>query len=509
MPAPLWEALVRHVASRPQPWHVPGHKMGRGAPPDLLQWLGPGLRLDLTELPGLDDLHHPEGPIAEAQRLAAEAVGADETFFLVGGSTAGNIAMVLAACRPGEEVLVSRHVHKSVIAGLALAGVSVRTVAPGWEEDIGVAGGVSPDAVERMLGRHPDIRAVLLTSPTYHGLCSDLTRIAEVVHRRGGLLLVDEAHGAHFSFAPGFPPSALRCGADASVQSWHKTAGSLTQSAMLLVRGERLDRDRLRRVLGMIQSSSPSYLLMASLDLARDWMSGEGGSRLAWVAEALAGVRAFLENSGMVKVLSAERAVAALAPYLDPARLTVGVLPSGRTGADWDSALRSRGVWAELAEPTAVTFVAGPGDDRNTVSRLQAVLGAVLEEMAGTPREEGEVARGQAEAARRWSAMLRSLWTEGLPAEEPLFPRWWFAGARWVPEEEAVGLISAQAVVPYPPGIPLLLPGERITSAHVDLLRLGRQLGIRVEGLPRSGAPLLAAASPEGGTQIERGVYHL
>ncbi|MBX6394423.1 MAG: aminotransferase class I/II-fold pyridoxal phosphate-dependent enzyme [Alicyclobacillaceae bacterium] len=499
MAAPLWEALLRHISGRPRPWHVPGHKMGRGAPPELIRWMGPGLRLDLTELPGLDDLHEPEGAIAEAQALAAQAAGADETFFLVGGSTAGNLAMLLAACRPGETVLIARNAHKSVIHGLALAGAEAVAVAPEWDGEVGVACGVSVEAVCRMLEAHPGVRTVLVTSPTYHGVCSDLAAIAEVVHRRGGLLLVDEAHGAHFPFVPGSPPTALSCGADAAVQSWHKTAGSLTQSAMLHVRGERLDRDRLRQALTMIQSSSPSYLLMASLDLAREWMTGEGGTRLVEAATELAKLRLDLAGVPILAVLSEDRVRRAAAPFLDGTRLTVGVAPSGRTGSQWEEALRRRGVWAELVEPTAVTLVAGPGDDGRSVGRLAEVLWDVVREM-GEDRERGEAHQwvGRQKEAMEWLVLLQRLWEE-TAGGEPIRPFLWNAPVRWVPAEQAVGRISARAVIPYPPGIPLLLPGERVRPLHVELLKLGRDLSVRFQGLKADGDRMLAVVEEVAG----------
>ncbi|MDI3256734.1 MAG: aminotransferase class I/II-fold pyridoxal phosphate-dependent enzyme [Kyrpidia sp.] len=493
MPTPLWDALVRHVSRRPAAWHVPGHKMGRGAPPDLLRWLGPGLRLDLTELPGLDDLHQPEGPIAEAQALAARAAGADESFFLVGGSTAGNVALLLASCEPGETVLVARNVHRSVMSGLILAGASAITVAPDWEDEVGIPGGVRPEAVERALQAHPEVRTVIVTSPTYHGICSDLARLAEVVHRCGGRLFVDEAHGAHVCFVPGSPPCALDSGADAAVQSWHKTAGSLTQSAVLHVRGNRVDRARLRQALALVQSSSPSYLLMASLDLARQWMLEEGGRRLQEAARALEELRRGLENGNGLVPLTKERACRAGGTDIDGARLTLGVGPSGKTGLEWGAALRRRNTWAELEEPTAVTFVAGPGDDGVTVGKLARVLEDVRREMADSPVRSGS---GLSAPGHRpfsgtgWTALLKELWRQE-SAGEAIRPCLGRAIAGRIPVEQAVGRRCGQAVIPYPPGIPLLLPGERIQPVHVELIRTGRALNVRMQGVP-DGPPTVA-----------------
>ncbi|ATY83600.1 arginine decarboxylase [Kyrpidia spormannii] len=485
MPTPLWEALVRHVAARPVPWHVPGHKMGRGAPPDLIRWLGAGLKLDLTELPGLDDLHQPEGPIAEAQVLVAQTFGADESFFLVGGSTVGNIAMLLATCEPGETVLIARNVHRSVISGLMLAGASALVVAPDWEYDLGVPGGIRVETVARILGAHPEIRTVLVTSPTYHGVCSDLASLAEEVHRRGGLLLVDEAHGGHFPFVQGSPPGALASGADAVVQSWHKTMGSLTQSAVLHLRGNRVDRQRIRESLATVQSSSPSYLLMASLDLARQWMQDEGGRRLDSVVQTLAQVREELDAVPGVDVLTAERARRAGGVGLDPARLTLGVVGSRGTGIEWGEALRRRGIWPELEEPTAVTFVAGPGDDSRIIGRLVKGLQDVAMEIGGG----GEPAEGRRGSrvfpgteAAEWAALLQELWhnEEGQDLIRPRLAR----KVRWVPLGKALGLQAARAVIPYPPGIPMLLPGERIRPLHNELIRMGRSMGVRLVGMP-------------------------
>ncbi|MCK9905412.1 aminotransferase class I/II-fold pyridoxal phosphate-dependent enzyme, partial [Frankia sp. Cpl3] len=270
--APLFEALERHAEKKPHPFHIPGHKMGNSfdrAGKDVYRNILP---LDMTEISGLDDLHQPEDVIAEAQSLAAEAFWAEQTKFLIGGSTVGNMALIMTVCKPGDKILVQRNCHKSVYNGAILARANPVFIVPAVDLATGVAAGFRREDVERALQAHPEAKAVFLTNPTYYGMGIDLAKMAAVIHRHDIPLLVDEAHGAHFGFHPALPGSAMQAGADAAVQSTHKMGTSLTMSSMLHIQGPRIDRDKLFRVLAMIQSSSPSYPLMASLDLARRYM---------------------------------------------------------------------------------------------------------------------------------------------------------------------------------------------------------------------------------------------
>lgn len=269
--APIYEMLEQYRVKGNISYHVPGHKNGEaysgfgGA-----GYLDEIMKYDVTEITGTDDLHHPEGVIKEAQALTADCFGAEESFFLVGGSTAGNLALILTVCpKPGMVMILQRNVHKSVIHGLMLAGVQAVFLEPLLDMDSGLAVAPAAETVQAALAAYPEAAAVLVTMPNYYGMGSDLAPLARICHNSGVPLLVDEAHGAHYGQHPALPAGALRCGADGVVQSTHKMLPALTMGAMLHVQGPRLDRALLRQRLAMVQSSSPSYPVMASLDLAR------------------------------------------------------------------------------------------------------------------------------------------------------------------------------------------------------------------------------------------------
>jgi arginine decarboxylase len=286
--APLYERLIEYAQSGNRSYHVPGHKNGAAyhlplssiqptTKPLSMDYMRELLRLDVTEIEGTDDLHHPEGVIQEGQELAARCFGAEETYWLVGGSTSGNLALLLSVCQqPGDLIIVQRNVHKSVIHGLMLAGAKAVFLTPEIDELSGLAVVPSTETVRQALQRYPQARAVLLTSPNYYGMGRDLSAIAHHCHEQGIPLLVDEAHGAHYGHHPRFPQSALASGADGVVQSTHKMLSAMTMGAMLHVQGELLDRELVRQRLAMIQSSSPSYPIMASLDLSRYWLDYAG-----------------------------------------------------------------------------------------------------------------------------------------------------------------------------------------------------------------------------------------
>ncbi|MEC0207287.1 aminotransferase class I/II-fold pyridoxal phosphate-dependent enzyme, partial [Paenibacillus lautus] len=291
--APLAEALMGYRERGASSFHVPGHKNGRAyaGEGNATEMLREAMRIDVTEITGTDDLFHPEGVIQEAQELAADCFGAEESFFLVGGSTAGNLALILTVCRePGDILLVQRNVHKSVLNGLMLAGAQAVFLQPEMDKQSGLAVAPSEATLTAALEAYPEAKGAIITMPNYYGMGSDLRPLAKACHERGIPLLVDEAHGAHYGQHPQLPMNALSCGADGVVQSTHKMLAAMTMGAMLHVQGGLLDRSLLRQRLAMVQSSSPSYPLMASLDLARRLLHKQGAG--AFTA-GLAAVEAF------------------------------------------------------------------------------------------------------------------------------------------------------------------------------------------------------------------------
>ncbi|MFN5893855.1 MAG: aminotransferase class I/II-fold pyridoxal phosphate-dependent enzyme, partial [Dolichospermum sp.] len=274
---PLIEALKACTTRSHAPFYTPGHKRGQGISPIFSDLLGKDVfRADLTELTELDNLFTPQSVILAAQELAAEAFGAEKTWFLVNGSTCGIAAAILATCRMGEKIILPRNVHSSVISGLILSGAIPIFINPEYDEYLDITYSIRPELVKAALIKHPDTKAVLIVYPTYNGVCGDIKAISHLTNQYNIPLIVDEAHGAHFHFHPQLPTSALTAGADLTIQSIHKTLGAMTQASMLHIQGNRIDIDRINKALQLVQSTSPSFILLASLDAARHQMAIHG-----------------------------------------------------------------------------------------------------------------------------------------------------------------------------------------------------------------------------------------
>lgn len=431
---------------------------------------------DVTEVEGLDNLHEPEDVIAEAQQLAAVCFGADESFFLVGGATIGNLALVLALCDSDDLLVVQRDVHQSVLYGLQLAGARAVFVAPRVCPHSGLPAGVRPEDVRLALERYPEAKAVFLTDPNYYGAGCDLRAVAEAAHTAGKPLLVDAAHGAHYGFHPGLPPSALACGADAAVLSAHKSLPVLTMGAMLLLRGGRVPGDELRRMLRMVETSSPSYPVMASLDLARAWLDRNG--QAAWepaleavrrLRERLADVRRFREWDG------------GPAKTKDPLKVALYDATAALDGLRLKRELERRGCYPEMADARFVLCAFGAGSRTEDADRLADAL----EEIDRALAVEG----GQSAGSGPEPACAIGEAFAALPAvSEPVaFSRRPPRSVERVPLEDAVGRTAAEPVVPYPPGVPVVMPGEKITSGAVRALVALRELGCRFVGAAQAG----------------------
>lgn len=467
--APLYEALVRHAAARPSSFHVPGHKHGAALSEEERAWFGRVTKIDLTELSGLDDLHQPEGAIREAQELAADCFGAERTFFLVGGSTAGNMAMILAACERGDLLLVQRNVHKSVLHGLMLAGARAVFLTPRIDEASGIAAGVDIGDVREALARYPEARGLLVTNPNYYGMADDLRALAELLHAHGKPLLVDEAHGAHFGLHPELPPSALSCGADAVVQSTHKMLTAMTMGAMLhLGSGSRLDASAVARLLAMLQSSSPSYPILASLDLARRRVhTAEGREAIGRGLAAAHRARQWLSEQPWCSLLEARRPAYGA---LDPFKLTVRDATGSLNGYDLQRELERRGCYPELATPRHALLAFSPASPLADADKLISALHGIAEEH-GLRRLPPAAALPQAPSA-------------AAPVSEPVrFDRTGLSiAAERVRPADAAGRRAAAMVVPYPPGIPVLYPGELITAGTAAYLAELAAAGARFHG---------------------------
>jgi arginine decarboxylase len=466
--APFFDTLVSTRQRGPLSFHMPGHKFNPAVLPELSGFFGEGVVTgDLNEcLPPIDYLHAASDTLLEAQALAAAAVAADHTFFLVNGSTVGNQAMLMAAAYDGQQVIVPRAAHRSVYAGLILSGATPIYVAPHYHPQVGFPLAVEVSAVEQALLEHPEAIAVQITSPNYYGYLSDVAGVIGLAHARRIPLLVDEAHGAHLCFHPDLPRSAVSLGADAVVQSPHKTLGALTQAAWLHLTGERISVARLHQLVAMLQSSSPSVLLTGSLDAVRRQMALHGKSLLDRTLElaqqARAAVRAIPGLWCYGEELVGEYGIAAH----DPTKLVIGVSDTGLTGKQFAAELWSRfNLAVEFADLWQVICSITIADTLDTIDRLIGALGILAQEN-----------RGAAPANR----------AELIPPPPPqliLNPRQaTFRSSRRVPLIEARDQVCAEQVIPYPPGIPLLMPGEVMGAEMIEYVQYLLRQRIKIVG---------------------------
>ena len=468
MNAPLAEALLRYAGLGVMPCHTPGHKGGRGAHPLLHRFFTEeGLRADVSLSSELDDLHAPTGCIRAAEELAAETYGADAAFFMVNGTTGAVHTMLLAALAPGDVLLVPRNVHRSVVGAMVLTGVRPVYMQPEIDTRLGIAMGVSLRTVERAVCEHPEARAALLVYPTYYGVATELAVIADFLHAQGKLLLVDAAHGAHFAFSDELPPSAMAAGADLSAESTHKLLGSLTQTSMLLARGGRVPTERIRAASGIVQSTSPNEILLASLDLARAQMAGEGRDCLAAAIRAAEELRRRINEIDGLWAFGTEYMGADGMAALDPLKITVQVTGLGLSGFAAEEELRRRDIACELADARNVLLLLSYADGERETERLFAALRGMAEENAPMCTSRGAA----------------SFLTLPPIPETALVPRdAYFARSEYVAVGAAEGRVAAETIVFYPPGIPVLAPGDVIDGATLAYLRAMKAAGARVVG---------------------------
>lgn len=501
--APLYEMLVEHGLKKAVPFHVPGHKQRAIRTGEHAEdgWGLEGLlQFDVTELLDTDDFHDPSGAIARAQELAADCFGAEETCFLVGGSTAGNLAMILGVCEPGEIVLVQRNVHKSIIHGLALAGARSVFLEPEIDAGSGIATAPSVETAAAAIAGYPDAKALLLCSPNYYGMTANMRELVKLAHAAGIPVLVDEAHGAHFGQHPELPGSALQAGADVVVQSTHKMLSSLTMTAMLHMQGSLAPRSAIRQALRMVQSSSPSYPLLASLDLARRALHVQGGALFEPALEVSRSLREALSGLPFVMLNSD-----------DPLKLSLKDARGRLTGFALQHMLERHGCLAEMADASYVVLALGPGTRREDGEALVAALRLVAGELEASERNGQERIAQQAmqpayqrgsgeeqtvqesatqdrqqqpQAAARMPRLDGAVGPASRPVSipEPVIIRRRIAATEAVSLREAAGRVCGEWIIPYPPGIPLLYPGELIEGDTVARLERLKAAGARFQG---------------------------
>jgi arginine decarboxylase len=468
---PYLDALRDRARSNPGRFHIPGHKGGRGANAKLIEAIGSdALLLDLPSgVEGIDigpDPH--DTPFQHAQQLAAEAWGAKRSWFLVNGASGGNHAICMALAHSGLSAVIQRNVHSSVIDGLVLSGIAPHFVAPEIDNDMGIAHCLAPDTLDEALTATPDAVAAFAVSPTYFGAVADIAGLAEVAHRHDVPLVVDESWGAHLAFSPELPENALARGADVVLNSVHKLGGSLTQSAVVHLGSDRLDEAVLDRSVTLVESTSPSGLLTASLDAARSQAATRGEELLAETIASLRELRTQVREIKGLDVLDQEIAEHPSVFAWDPLRLTIDVRRTGATGHELARLMQERhNIWFELYAENVVVAVFGIGEP---VAETGARLLDGLRDAAAELNVEGEIRRVKFAPPPPWG-----------PTE--MTPRDAFLGdAESVGFDAAEGRIAAESLAAYPPGVPNVLPGERLTRETLDYIADSLAHGGQVRG---------------------------
>ncbi|BAQ63345.1 aminotransferase class I/II-fold pyridoxal phosphate-dependent enzyme [Geminocystis sp. NIES-3709] len=451
---PLLTILKALAKKKDAPFYTPGHKKGQGINKFLTELMGDMVfRADLPELPELDNLFAPEGVIKEAQNLAASAFGALETWFLVNGSTSGIIASILATCGEGDKIILPRNIHQSAIFGLILSGATPIFINPEYNSDFDFFYTISPSQITDVLENNNNIKAVMVVSPTYHGICANLTEIAHITHNFNIPLLVDEAHGAHFSFHSQLPRSSLQSGADIAIQSTHKVLGAMTQASMIHLQGNLVDRNRLSLALQLVQSSSPSYLLLASLDGARQQMALDGEDLLTHTINLANIARKEINKLEYLSLLELVKPTDFFAD-LDITRLTINVSKLGLTGYEVDEILHEEfGVTCELPSLNNLTFIISIGNTLPDIERLIESLKA-LKKYHNNKKLNPKINNNK----------LPLIISEITPRQA------YWAEKKVVLKELAIDRISGENICPYPPGIPLIMAGEIITKEALNYL---------------------------------------
>lgn len=479
----IFDKLKNYSDSDYYAFHMPGHKRNL----DLMDGTSP-YRIDITEIDGFDDLHHAEGILKEAQERAAEVYHADETHFLVNGSTVGILSAILGTTEKGDSILVARNCHKSVYHAIYLNELDPVYLYPKFDTELGLSTEIDAADVQKALENHPGIRAVMIVSPTYDGVVSDIEKIAEIVHEAGCLLIVDEAHGAHFGFDPYFPKSANMYGADLVINSLHKTLPALTQTALLHVNGERVNRRKVKRYLDMLQTSSPSYILMASIDACIHLLEQTQMQKCSIFKEYAAHIdnlREELKKLKYLKIIRTENT-----DRYDRSKFVISVKHAPMSSHElYERLLHDYHLQMEMLAGTYVLAMTTIGDTQEGLDRLRDALLAIDAEIdaklkSGSGQEQKPMQMTDTDlplSGRQPS--LEKVWTiaeavkcrDVVPSRKGKIETCGFA--------DSAGHISLEYAYLYPPGSPLIVPGERITREAVEILCWYREHDFSIEGL--------------------------
>ena len=461
--APIYDALVKLRKKRIVPFDVPGHKRGRGNP-ELVELLGEKcVGIDVNSMKPLDNLGHPISIIRDAEELAADAFGAAHAFLMIGGTTSSVQTMILSTCKAGDKIILPRNVHKSAINALVLCGAIPIYIEMSVNPKIGIALGLENDRVVQAIKDHPDAKAILINNPTYYGICSDLKGLTKMAHAAGMKVLVDEAHGAHLHFTDKLPMSAMDAGADMAAVSMHKSGGSLTQSSILLT-GKEINPEYVRQIINLTQSTSASYLLMASLDISRRNLSLRGKESFEKVIELSEYARREINAIGGYYAYSKELIDGITVCDFDVTKLSVYTQGIGLTGIEVYDLLRDEyDIQIEFGDIGNILAYISIGDRIQDIERL---VGALADIKRLYSRDGEDLIAG-----------------EYIQPELVLTPQEaFYSQRRSLALADAVGEVCGEFVMCYPPGIPILAPGERITQEIVDYIQFAKERGCSLQG---------------------------
>jgi len=461
--APLYAALNEHKLNRIVHFDVPGHKGGRGNK-ELTQFLGQDcLKVDVNSMKPLDNLCHPVSVIKESQALAAEAFGADDAFFMVNGTTSAVQAMIMSCCKPGDKIIMPRNVHRSAINTLVICGAVPVYINPGINTRLGISLGMSISDLKDAICKNPDAKAIFINNPTYYGICSNISEIVSLAHEHGMKVLADEAHGTHLYFADDLPAPAMTAGADMSAISMHKTGGSLTQSSILLT-GANIDADYVRQIINLTQTTSSSYLLLSSLDIARKNLSLNGRGIFNKTIKYAQYARDEINKIVGYYAYSTELIDGDSVFDFDKTKLSVYTRELGLAGIEVYDILRDEyGIQIEFGDIGNILAIISAGDGEQEIERLISALS----EIKRLYKKE----------------KIGMLSYEYINPELILTPQKAFYSAkRQVPINQSVGRVSAEFVMSYPPGIPILAPGELITKDIVNYIEYAKEKNCLLTG---------------------------
>lgn len=462
----LFDALKKYLKDETISFHVPGHKGGKGLK-EFRDFVGEHiLNIDVTGgIIGLDNICNPIGVIKEAQDIAADAFGANYAHFLVNGTTSGIQAMILSVARPGDEIIIPRNAHRSVVGALILSGAKPVYINPVINEDMGIAMGITPESVRKALIKHPKAKAVFVINPTYYGACSNLKEIVRIAHSFGKPVLVDEAHGAHFGFCEKLPLSAMEAGADISSASAHKLIGSMTQSSILLVKSDLIENQKIKTALNLTQTTSPSYPLMASLDLARKQMAFFGDKMLKKTIKLCEKTRENLNKIDDIYVLGRDVEGTEGCYAYDPTKLVINFKKLGLTGFEVEKILKyNYKIQVELSDLYNILAIGSIGDDNVSFKALENAIKDIADKY-----HEKNVTK------------ISFKLPENL--EQITSPRYAFYSKKYkIPLEKAEGKISAEMLMAYPPGIPIICPGELITDNVIQYIKTLKNQDCHLQG---------------------------